>query len=153
MKLENQVVSLELSKKLKGLGVKQESCFYWNLRSYFNHKEKAYVSHHPPYVSDESEEEYNRLGSRNTPIASAFTAAELGEMLPGMFEDKHYKDNRIVWILNLEKMDDGTWYLCYEPYTSNKRVHMAAIESLEKSEADCRAKMLIHLIEKGLVKL
>ena len=29
MKLENQVVSLELAKKLKELGVKQESLFYW----------------------------------------------------------------------------------------------------------------------------
>lgn len=30
MKLENQVVSLELAKKLKELGVKQESFFYWH---------------------------------------------------------------------------------------------------------------------------
>ena len=29
MKLEDQVVSLELAKKLKELGVKQESLFYW----------------------------------------------------------------------------------------------------------------------------
>jgi hypothetical protein len=29
MPLENQVVSLELAKKLKELGMKQESLFYW----------------------------------------------------------------------------------------------------------------------------
>ena len=29
MKLENQVVSLEIAKSLKELGVKQESLFYW----------------------------------------------------------------------------------------------------------------------------
>lgn len=32
MKLENQVVSLELAKKLKELGVKQESCFVYAKR-------------------------------------------------------------------------------------------------------------------------
>lgn len=31
MKLESQVVSLELAKKLKELGVKQESLFQWRL--------------------------------------------------------------------------------------------------------------------------
>lgn len=31
MKLEDQVVSLELAKKLKELGYKQESLFYWRL--------------------------------------------------------------------------------------------------------------------------
>jgi hypothetical protein len=29
MKIEDQVTSLELSKKLKKLGVRQESYFYW----------------------------------------------------------------------------------------------------------------------------
>ncbi len=31
MKLENQVVSLELSKKFKKLGLNQESLFYWGV--------------------------------------------------------------------------------------------------------------------------
>jgi hypothetical protein len=34
MKIEKQVISLELSKKLKELGIKQESAFYWE-RSVF----------------------------------------------------------------------------------------------------------------------
>ena len=32
MKLEDQVCSLELSKRLKELGVKQDSLWYWNAK-------------------------------------------------------------------------------------------------------------------------
>jgi hypothetical protein len=74
MKLENQVCSLELSKKLKELGVKQESLFYhcnwksiasmgigWEIR------DKVTVKHNYPIFL---EEDY-----------SAFTVAELISML------------------------------------------------------------------------
>lgn len=65
MKLEHQVCSLDLAKKLKELGVKQSSIFYW-------------IKEHEPYVW------YN---SSNYPMNtlkffySAFTVAELGELI------------------------------------------------------------------------
>ena len=63
MKLENQVCSLELSKKLKELGVKQESLWWWANENLFE-KEKV----------------------NTTLCSSAFIAAELGEILP----DTHF---------------------------------------------------------------
>ena len=75
MKLEKQVVNLELSKKLKELGVKQESYF-----AYVNTKQKGEIhllttlSH---YVGEEN-------------FISAYTVAELGVML-----DKAGADNFI----------------------------------------------------------
>ena len=67
MKIEYQVCSLELSQKLKDLGVPQESLFYWT----------------PDFNNDfdliygEPTSGWQRKGAR----VSAFTVAELGEIL------------------------------------------------------------------------
>jgi hypothetical protein len=67
MKLENQVCSLELAKKLKTLGVKQESYFIWAKRV-----DGTYIVYdHPRFGSMFADE-----GS-----FSAFTVAELGSLL------------------------------------------------------------------------
>jgi len=65
MNLERQVCSLDLAKRLKELGVKQESCFAW-------------CDHDPDgeyrIVDFDSADAVRRI--------SASSAAELGEMLP-----------------------------------------------------------------------
>jgi hypothetical protein len=68
MKLENQVCSLDLAKRLKKLGVKQESLFWWSA-----HTEPATLWNEWSLEKQE--------GSPDTSYA-AFTVAELGEMLP-----------------------------------------------------------------------
>ena len=81
MKLENQVISLEISKKLKLLNVKQESLFYWieDYEEYSNYPEILYAP---------TSEVVNNLGEldwpRNNPenCHSAFTPSELLEILP-----------------------------------------------------------------------
>jgi hypothetical protein len=67
MKLEDQVCSLELAKKLKELGVKQESYFYWE---WFSQNGKACL------ISQDGW----KINKMNT--SSAFTVAELGLLLP-----------------------------------------------------------------------
>lgn len=65
MKLEDQVCSLEFAKKLKEVGIEQNSLFYW-------------IKESDPYIW---------FNSNNYPIHtekfyySAFTASELGEVL------------------------------------------------------------------------
>lgn len=113
MKLEDQVVSLELAKKLKELGVKQDSYLYWNLTGYGSKWELK---------------QYHQLNESEA--CAAFTVAELGEMLPvGVHSGKS---------------GVGCRFVCKH---RRKPLHFVA-----DTEAEARAKMLIHLIERGLVK-
>ena len=69
MTLEQQVTSLELSKKLKELGVKQDSLFWW-----LEVSPGQWNTHCLSY------------GKREENIGiSAFTVSELGEILPEYF--------------------------------------------------------------------
>jgi hypothetical protein len=74
MLLEYQVVSLELAKKLKELGVKQESLFYW---VHANGDGIGSWDQTIPIISY-----IPKIENYHLTIASAFTVAELGEMLP-----------------------------------------------------------------------
>lgn len=71
MKLEDQVCSLELAKKLKVLGVKQDSHFVW----FDMDGEMQIVETLPAMPPQKQDGGFNEW-------YSAFTCAELGEMLP-----------------------------------------------------------------------
>lgn len=128
MKLENQVCSLELSKQLKKLGVKQDSIWYWK-----QHFEKGYKW---ILVKKRNTAGFKQLllrkkGSENNDgfLFSAFTVAELGEMLP----------EKVCWrgYVNCNKK----WSFQFEEFKAE-----------DKTEANARAKMLIYLIENNLTK-
>lgn len=123
MTLESQVVSLELAKRLKELGVKQESCFWWCDPS---DGDKTDVG----FIRD------NHVGYKV--YYSAFTVAELGEMLPVRDGDKNFTYKRGY------AQDKGFYWLIYGGEDNEK---MTA-----NTEADARAKMLIYLKEQGLIK-
>ncbi|HEC66095.1 MAG TPA: hypothetical protein ENI23_12445 [bacterium] len=126
MKLENQVTILKTSKKLKELGVKQESLFEW-AEVNFSKSEKDYEweLHHI---------ELFPKNWANKNHISAFTVAELGEMLPvTVFSNKHsqgyrYQAHYELWNIIKGKMD----YLHHEA---------------GNTESEARGKMLIYLIE------
>ena len=108
MNLEQQVCSLGLSKRLKELGVKQKSYFFWD-----DHREFS-----GEWIIS-SEPEMDRA-------ASAFTVAELGEMLPHGVETGKTVE-REAWC---------SFPHFTEPYGVGA-----------DTEADARAKMLIYLLE------
>ena len=119
MDLKDQVVNLELSKKLKELGVKQKSLWWWT-----DYKQNG-----------DYRLNYNLgIASTHSLSISAFTVAELGEMLP----------NRILSSNNWE--DNGKWRTqdFMEP-AKNQEMQYA------DTEANARAKMLIYLIESGKI--
>ena len=142
MKLENQVTSLELSKKLKELAVEQTAYYSWVCHrgiKYTNEKDDWYIL--------ETEDTYNFKGKD---IFSAFTVAELGEMLPREMGENGEK-------FSLTTYPDGEhWYCSYycnseETFTYiNEKDEEFELEVYADIEANARAKMLIFLIENKL---
>ena len=84
MKLENQLTTLETSKKLKELGVKQESLYWWY---------QVYAESISMKDAEEGKkvkmkwilEPLNRSGNAEI---SAYTVAELGEMLVDIYRER-----------------------------------------------------------------
>jgi len=140
MKIENQVCSLELAKKLKELGVKQNSLFYWETGAI---KPKVRLS----VVTEiefklESTQKYDTSDCRF--LCSAFTVAELGEMLPKSIK---YGGKNVP----LEYRGKN----CFGEHLVAYHINFESPIGLqcEKTEANARAKMLIYLLENDLLKL
>jgi len=128
MKLEDQVVSLPLAKQLKELGAEQESLFYWKVDT-----DDDLPSYGVQFVSRKELEAGD--GSIRT-IASAYTVAELGEMLPETIQE-HY--------LNISKYE-GSWYCSYcKTEEDVLRIGKERVDFSAHTEADAIAKMLCYL--------
>ncbi len=128
MTLEQQVCSLELAKRLKELGVKQMSQFRWSdepnggLKTFAN---KWRVAFRPnPFPSD-----YENY--------SAFTVAELGEILPRYIVEKGIS-------YEMKIVRSSVWRIYY-----GESIYLTA--GPDDAEADARAKMLIYLLENKLI--
>lgn len=125
MKIEDQVCSLELAKKLKELGVKQDSLLYWLAPKNPNSK-KWFLS---------MKGGFNEIYNHDS--ISAFTASELGEILPSAIKQYYW-----LKIIN--------WYEFELSYIDDNNHVIAQIQ--DDIEVNARAKMLIYLIENGLYK-
>jgi len=116
MKLKDEVASVEPAKKMKELGVKQDSIWVWIESPCMNSGYECSLS----WNSDPYLENY-----------SAFTVAELGEMLPPSTYSMRLTISPDVWFC-----DSG----------------LLIPRERAKTEADARAKMLIYLIKEGIIK-
>lgn len=134
MKLEDQVTSLELSKKLKELGVKQESLFWWTRT--FTRKSGEYKEDSEWYLQFKK----NGIGGHY----SAFTVAELGEMLP-----KRLVGDHPLWYLTIH-CNDNYYSVDYETFTGKIQKQF---NCQDRNESNARAKMLIYLLENKLIVL
>jgi len=129
MKLENQIVSLELAKRLKELGCKQDSIFKWH--SKLDEKGNRVYTEIVYLPIKQMEQDY-----------SAFTSSELGEMLPLDVEGVKLHIHR-------EKGLDS-WDVSYNTDAGNT---LDEIWEQAESEANARAKMLIWLIENKMMEV
>lgn len=134
--IEGIICSVELAKKLKEIHVPQQSIFYWlsnltrdtwhsSMRHGFNKK----------YHSE---------------ALSAFTSEELSKFLPFTVKidgKKNYLTSHVGHTYNMI----NTW-IGYHEHDEETSIDIITIDFDAKKEVDARAKMLIYLIEKGLVK-
>ena len=128
MKLESQLVNLELSQEIdkleKKLGVEQESVWKWRYRKGANPEwDLAY---------------YGNVLAIELKI-SAYTTDELGEKLPALL-GKHE--------LKTKKTLKGNYFVYYE---EERNEDIKRIE-FEKNEANSRAAMYKYLPENDLIK-
>lgn len=135
VKLEKQVVSLELAKKLKELDVKQESLFGWGVSAQIT-----------TIINFDHMDDYNGWIDK-AEIYSAFTASELGEMLPAYIDigngDPAYLQYNYHALPYYYKYGESIFDIAYGNHDFIGHL----------SETDCRAKMLIYLIENGLMEV
>ncbi len=127
MKLSDQVCSFGLAKKLKELGVKQDSYFYW------------VITTDGPAIKSLNEDDKYMLGDS---YRSAFTVAELGELLP-------------LGYLSIRTMGGTANDTEIKPYwlAYNELDGIDDKYQMELTEANARSKMLIHLLENKLIGL
>jgi hypothetical protein len=141
MQLEKQICSLQLAGKLKELGVKQDSRFWW-MKPDPKYRDK-YDLHNLESEFDQSTPDVMMfwfLGEAKEiglgwclQYYSAFTVAELGDMLPKTH--------------GTYKSTEGRWTNC-----NIKDGQLTNVWALGgDTEADARAKMLIYLLENNLM--
>ena len=141
MKLEQQVCSLELAKRLKELGVKQDSLFNW-------------VNTKVPRIEDSRIVGCGRCGSvlNGIPVPmtverfSAYTVAELGDILP---DDIANGGDHALEILKMPIKGPNQWLTRYCCEIMESCFGAQFGETL----ADSMAKVVIYLLENKLIEL
>lgn len=134
MEMEKQVCNIELAKKLKALGVKQESLIAWLQPTIVPDAVAWLVADKIPKIH------------KNNQYCSAFTVAELSEMLPNMIKLRPCKlmkftEDRYTY-LNIQKQHK-TWSVTYP--------HPGISCMKESTLADAMAMMLICLIDNDYI--
>lgn len=144
MKLQDQVCTLEQAKKLKELGVKQESlfCFIGD-----DNPDPKYNLPHDLYYSYQAREEFGASWWEHR--IAAFTVAELGAMLPGVDISK----GEFMYFSMGSK--GGHWFIDYNG-SERKTIECKGEDDLfemKETEAGARAEMLIYLLENKLITI
>lgn len=147
MSIETHVTSLELSKRLKELGVEQSALFGW-----YNRQKTdgigGYVDNFEVYLIDEEIVWYE------VPLCSAYLASELGDMLPSEIETEHN-----IFFLEIDKVGMEKWGVVYRnkkllggEISKARFMHSETLHGvIADTEAEARGKMLVYLLEQGLI--
>lgn len=130
MNLEDQVCALEYAKRLAELGVNKMSYFEWLKAPHKNDYDAWEVK--PIYPK-----QVQNLG------LPAYSVAELGVMLPQFIDFKSDDFKTDDLFVHLTILKDGDKFTVV--YLANE------ISFTDNNEANARAKMLIYLLDQGLM--
>ena len=135
MNLSEQVTSLELSKRLQELGVKQESIWYWTPEYMKGIMDGGYflATKPSPHLGSDREQ------------YSAYTASELLELLPPLITIKPNKKLKLTITKSL--LTKG---VCVRYREQKKKGKLINIYDMDLSNS--LAKMRIYLIENKLLE-
>lgn len=140
LNLEQQVCPLESAKRLKDLGFPQDSYFYW---AKFPIHKNVGIWHKEIDKKDWPEEYHERI------IASAYTVAELGELLPEEVTLNNSKYPALLQICRYskdrEEFQGIRWCCAYMNFEGEGHCESGS------TEVEARAKMLIYLKEDNLI--
>lgn len=140
---EERVCELEFAKKLKKLGVRQDSQWFW-VELYKDKKviETRLENQWGAKDTGKRARDWQEIDGISAKKYSAYAVAELMNILP-----QSIIKNKNIWYLTIEK-SRGLWWICY-------RTNSDASDYIECNEklADACAKVLIYLLKKGLVNV
>jgi len=162
MNIELQVCSLELSKRLKELGVKQDSLFYWDCN-------EEYYGHSSTNNNIITYGKNVYIPNHNHIFYSAFTVAELLDMLTPIVtieNDTPFNSFRLRFEKSFHVTNPDPENLEIKTiYIANYRCDSTAVagedawlertltsNKVDENPANALAKMLIYLLESGLIK-
>lgn len=161
MNLKNKVCSLELSKKLKELGVEQNSLFYYQNNPYNDGKDcidlmikETRSKNNENLIINVECENYNN------PRYSAFTVCELFDLLPAWIDIKQNEPFNNFYLQLTKRTTEYikyiARYICDSIPGEEINNPLFKIESTFRVRspklADCLAKTLIYLLENGMLK-
>lgn len=144
MKLEDICVSFEYAKRLKEIGIKQESLFMWFEDSSFKWYAGQGLCQEKSFISLEF---YKNCFRENAERYSAFTASELINILPGKII---VGDRTAKIIIGKESDEYKVWYL---NFGWNIFIPSKENEISEISLSNALSKLLLYIIENKLVSL
>jgi len=131
------VVSLELAKRLKELGCKQESDFYWEQTIGGDQEQRGEATLTTRHLKECCEKD------KALRFIPAYHVGELGELLKGFCTTSY--------MCNIRKQGESEQWGCARQVTDDDLHFMLKDVQFGNTEADARAKLLIYMIEQGLL--
>lgn len=152
LRYEDRFSSLELSKKLKQLGVRQDSEYQWSNYEFLDADNVGWLKFPAPVVVCGLP--YNCEPPGDLEWCAAYTSAELGQLLPPELNINGKIHSLVIWSgTHPEFSHVRSWSINYKEIVPRGKESIFGLQTIWSylNEADTRARMLVSIIEGSLV--